>query len=65
MRSTSTPAEYVSLSRFAPLVQTNRWILTKRVKAGEVTPSAWIADRPVFSLRDLSRIISELHKEKP
>jgi hypothetical protein len=50
------------LNRFARLAQTNRTTLKQQVERGLVKLSAWVADRPVFSLSDLGRIIAELHQ---
>jgi hypothetical protein len=63
MQSASTVPEFLPLARFAPLAQTNRTTLTKQVWLGRVKPSAWCAERPIFALSDLSRVIAEL-KEK-
>jgi hypothetical protein len=60
-QSSSTIPEYLPLNRFARLAQTNRTTLKQQVERGLVKPSAWVADRPVFSLSDLGRVIAELH----
>jgi hypothetical protein len=52
--------EFLPLARFAPLAQTNRTTLTQKVMRGAVRPSAYVGERPVFSLGDLARVISEL-----
>jgi len=62
MQSTSTIPEYFPLNRFARLAQTNRTTLKQQVERGIVKPSAYCGERPIFSLADLSRIISELKK---
>jgi hypothetical protein len=63
MQSASTIPEYLPLNRFAQLAQINRTTLKQQVERGLVRPSAWVADRPVFSLSDLGRVIAELHPE--
>jgi hypothetical protein len=62
-QSSSTIPEYLPLNRFARLAQTNRTTLKQQVERALVKPSAWVADRPVFSLSDLGRVIAELHPE--
>jgi len=61
MQSLTVP-EYLPLNRFARLAQTNRTTLKQQVERGIVKPSAYCGDRPIFALRDLPRIISELKK---
>jgi hypothetical protein len=62
MQSSSTP-EYLPVASFAPLAQTNRTSLTRAVRLGTVQPSAWVADKPVFAVRDLARVIEQLKKK--
>jgi hypothetical protein len=56
----SASLEFLPVSRFARLAGTNRTTLKQQVERGIVTPSAWIGDRPLFAVRDLSRVIKEL-----
>jgi hypothetical protein len=60
-QSTQSAPEYLALSRFAGLAGTNRWILTQKVKRGEIQPSAWCDNRPIFAVRDLPRIREQLN----
>ena len=62
MQQSSVP-EYLPVASFAPLAQTNRTTLTQAVRMGAVQPSAWVADKPVFAIRDLSRVMKELQQK--
>ena len=61
--SIQSAPEYLALSRFAEVAGTNRWILTQKVKRGEIQPSGWCDGRAIFSVRDLPRVISALKKK--
>ena len=60
--TSSTPLRFLPLNRFAPYTRTTRQTLSKKVDAGQVKPSAFILDQPVFALSDLERVMAELQE---
>jgi hypothetical protein len=56
-----TLPQYLALARFAPLTGVSKPTLAAAVRRRQVQPSAFVGDRPVFSLDDLERVIRQLN----
>jgi hypothetical protein len=60
-KSSSTVPEYLALAKFAPFTGVSRPTFAAAVRRRAVRPSAYVGERPVFSLDDLPRIQRELN----